>query len=151
MKFWRNIFIAVLAPLALTLVTGACGPSDSQLKGKTYVSEGWINNDTFQAKGLGAPKATEENTIKRKTQSKSAALLAAQARVVELLFGAKIEGAAGSLDGESTGVAIAKEFSGELKGGSIISETYDDEQNCEIVYQVHGKNLKKRVMDAKNR
>jgi len=145
MSLSRVIAITVMIPVALMFTAVSCGTSESQIKGKTYVSEGWVDNDTFQVRGLGAPNPNAEGKVKRRTQSKSAAILAAQARVVELLFGAKVQGAAGSLDGESTGVAITKEFEGILKGGEIVSETYDDEDNCEVVYRVQGKNLKKRA------
>ena len=42
-------------------------------------------------------------------------------------------------------MAVAKEFSGLVKGGTIVKETYDDDDNCEIIYQVEKKGLKKEV------
>lgn len=121
--------------------------SDTLLQNNTtsYQSEGWIDDETFQVRALGAPNPDAEGKVKRRTQSKDAALLAAQARVIELLLGARVQAASGSLDGESTGVAISKEFEGFIKGGSIVELIYDTEDNCEIVYRIHAKSLKKKA------
>ena len=71
----------------------------------------------------------------------------AQKTILEKFKGARIQGASGAADGELTGIAIAKEFGGMVKGGSVIQVTYDKEtQDCEIVYEVKGRNLKKQVM-----
>ena len=69
----------------------------------------------------------------------------AEKRIIEKFVGARLEGAAGAADYASTGVAVAKEFSGLVKGGTIVKETYDDDDNCEIIYQVEKKGLKKEV------
>ena len=67
-------------------------------------------------------------------------------RIIEKFVGARVEGAAGAADYASTGVAVRKEFGGMVRGGSIIRETYDDDQNCEVIYQVERRGLKKQVM-----
>ena len=121
--------------------------TDTLLEGntKTYKSEGWLDDDTFQVKAIGAPHPDAEGKVKRKTQSKQAALLAAQARIIELMIGSRIQSATASLDGESTGVAVSKEFEGMLKGGEVVQETYDSEDNCELIYRIYRKGLKKRA------
>ncbi len=136
-----------LAALILMVPAFQCGTSSSMLEGdtKSYESEGWIDDQTFQVRALGVPREGETNTTKRKIQSKEAATLSAQARVIELMIGAKVQGATGSMDGESTGIALTKEFEGMIRGGSIVKTTYDEEQNCEVVYRVQAKGLKKRA------
>jgi len=144
----KNFKLLLTFLVVSAFLTNCGGTTDSQIKGKSYQSEGWLDNDTFQVRGLGAPNPDSVGLVKRKSQAKNAALIAAQARVVELMIGAEIKGATGSSDGESTGIVLTKEFQGVVKGGSIVEETFDDEQNCEVVYQVTGKNLKKRVKDT---
>lgn len=34
-----------------------------------------------------------------------------------------------------------------IKNGSVITETYDSDQNCEITYSIHGKDLKQRLIN----
>ncbi|RME89460.1 MAG: hypothetical protein D6767_08405 [Candidatus Hydrogenedentota bacterium] len=125
----------------------ACGGGSKRtmLKGDTedYQTEGWLDDDTFQVRALGAPNPNAKGFVRRRTQAEEAALLAAQKRVVELLVGAKISAASGSDSGESTGVAITKELDGVVKGGTIVKKTFDSEDNCEITYRIHAKGLKK--------
>ena len=55
----------------------------------------------------------------KESTCRSAGEIKAQARFLQLLVTSTIEGAAGTLDGASTGEAITKEFGGQVKGGSI--------------------------------
>jgi len=111
----------------------------------TYVTEGWIDDNTFQVRSLGAPNQKATGFVRRRTQSKEAALLASQKRVIELLIGKKVEGASGSDSGESTGVAISSEFEGVVKGGSVVKESYNENDDCEMTYRIHADGLKKRA------
>lgn len=114
---------------------------------QTVVTEGWIDDNTFRTTAMGVPKATETNKTKRKIQSKEAAILMAQKTVLEKFKGARLQGASGAADGELTGIAIAKEFGGMVKGGSVIKVSWNkQDQSCEVVYEVKARNLKKRVM-----
>ena len=128
----------------------ACKSPDkrSQLPGgkiTDYVTEGWLDNDTFQVRAIGAPAPKAKGFVKRRTQSKEAALLSAQKRVVELLVGAKVSGTSGSKDGESTGTVITKEFEGFVKGGAVVKESFDENDNCEITYRLHSSDLKEQA------
>ena len=42
----------------------------------------------------------------------------------------------------------AQEIQGTVKGGSVVSVTYDEEDNAEIIYEVKAKGLKKKVSAA---
>lgn len=148
-KSLRKIMITALPLLLVFAWAGACGKStqSTMLKGETqdYQTEGWLDDNTFQVRGLGAPNPNAKGFVRRRTQAKEAALLAAQKRVVELLVGAKISAASGSDSGESTGVAITKELDGIIKGGAIVKTTYDQEDNCEVTYRIHSNGLKKKA------
>lgn len=139
--------ISLVLGLAGLVACGGSASTKSQLKGdvEDYQSEGWLNDETFQVRALGAPNPDAKGFVRRRTQAERAALLNAQARVIELLVGAKVEGAEGMDSGESTGFAMTKEFEAVLKGGQIIKKSYDADDNCEIVYRIHGKDLKKRA------
>ncbi len=49
---------------------------------------------------------------------------------------------------EMTGIAVSQELKAIVKGGSVKKLTWDDEQNCEIIYEVFAKDLKKKVAQA---
>lgn len=142
----KRIIVAMFICIA-TISFISCGPKEGGLvKGDSYVTEGWVDDNTFRVTATGVPKRGLTNQIQRKGTAKEAALIMAQKRIIEKFKGAAVEGAAGAADYESTGVAVAKEFKGFVRGGSIIKETYDKDDNCEIIYQVERKNLKKQVL-----
>lgn len=144
MKQITVIGVALLVLLSLSVTS--CAPKKSQIKGETFISEGWVNDNTFRVTATGVPKAGLTNKVQRRGTAKEAALIMAQARIIEKFVGARVEGAAGAADYASTGVAVRKQFEGMVRGGTLVTETYDDDDNCEVVYQVEKKGLKKEVM-----
>jgi hypothetical protein len=143
----KRIVLTTMLCIAAVSFISCGGPSTGGLvKGKSYKTEGWVDKNTFRVIATGAPKKGLIGKVQRKGTAKEAALIMAQKRIIEKFKGARLEGAAGAADYESTGVAVAKEFSGTVRGGSIIQETYDDDDNCEIVYQIEKKGLKRQVM-----
>lgn len=142
----KIVISAVSLVFAMGIIT-ACGSGfGGQVKGESFASEGWIDNNTFRVVATSAPKPNLTNKIQRRGTAKESAIIMAEKRIIEKFVGARLEGASGSADYASTGVAVSKEFSGVVKGGTIMKETYDDDDNCEIIYQVEKKNLKKEVM-----
>ena len=83
--------------------------------------------------------------VQRRTASEEAALLAAQKRAIELMVGAKVKGASGSLNGELTNLVIVKEFMGHVKGGYKVKETFNKNNDCELVVRFEAKNLRKQA------
>jgi len=143
--------IAIALVLTVGIVFTACGGGSKiggTVKGKTFKTEGWVNKNTFRLAAAGAPKRTLTNKIARRESSKRAAILNAQYQVLEKFKGAKLEGATGMSDFEMTGIAIAQEVQGVVKGGSVQSVTYDAEDNCEIIYEVKAQGLQKKVSAA---
>ncbi len=143
----KKIFAVTLAlalGLAFTFTSCGGGKIGGQVEGQTFKTEGWIDDDTYRLAASGVPKSTLKNKVARRESAKRAAILNAQYQVLEKFKGSKIEGAAGMSDFENTGIAIAQEVSGIVKGGSVVSATYDEEDNCEIIYEVKAKGLKKK-------
>ncbi len=139
--------LSITAVLSLMLALSACGPSmGGQIEGESYKTEGWMSEDIFRVTATGVPKEGLINEVQKKGTAKEAALIMAQKRIIEKFVGARLEGAAGSADYASTGIAVSKEFSGVVKGGTIVKTTYDEDSNAEIIYQIESKGLKKRVM-----
>ncbi len=143
----KLVVSAAVMLIAAAFIT-SCGPRQlgGQIKGDSYVTEGWVNNDTFRVTATSAPKAGLTNKTQRRATAKESAIMMAQKTMIEKFKGARLEGASGSADAASTGIAIMKEFSGTVKGGSVIRETYNDEDDCEIIYELIAPGLKKKVM-----
>jgi len=144
----KKLVVSAVVLMIATAFIVSCGPRGlgGQVKGQTFVTEGWVNDDTFRVTSTGAPKPGLTNKIQRRGTAKEAAIIMAQKTMIEKFKGARLEGAAGAADYASTGIAVMKEFSGTVKGGSVIRETYDDDDNCEVVYELISRGLKKKVI-----
>lgn len=136
-----------LAIMLVAFVLVGCGSNKlgGEVKGDSYKTEGWVTDDIFRVTAIGVPKEGLTNKEQRRATAREAAQIMAEKRIIEKFVGARVEGAAGAADYQSTGVAVAKEFSGFVKGGTIVQSTYNEEDSCEIVYQVEQKGLRKKV------
>ena len=144
----KKIFLSLLV-VALAGSFSSCKSSmGGQVKGDSFVTEGWITDDIFRVTSTGVPKEGLTNEVQMKGTAQEAALIMAQKRIIEKFVGARLEGAAGAADYASTGVAVSKEFGGTVKGGTIVKTTYDKDCNAEIIYQIESKGLKKRVLNT---
>ena len=146
----KLLFVSLLFSVGLVFTFTSCGGGKigGTVEGKSYKTEGWLNEDTYRISAAGVAKQTLRNKIARRESAKRAAMLNAQYQVLEKFKGSTIEGAAGMSDFEMTGIAIAQEIQGTVKGGSVASVTYDEEDNAEIIYEVKAKGLKKKVSAA---
>jgi hypothetical protein len=141
----KKILLSLLV-LAVAVSLGSCGKTmGGEVKGESFITEGWVTPDIFRVTSTGVPKPGLTNKIQRRGTAKEAALIMAQKRIIEKFVGARLEGAAGAADYASTGIAVAKEFGGLVKGGTIVKATYDKDDNCELVYQIERKGLKRQV------
>jgi len=146
------IFALILsAGFVFTFTLTSCSSQKigGTVEGETFTTEGWIDDETFRIAAAGVPTKTLTNIVQRKEAGKRAAILNAQYQVIEKFKGSKIEGAAGMENFEMTGIAVAQELKAIAKGGSVKKVTWDEEQNCEVIYEVHAKGLKKKVSAAK--
>lgn len=136
--------LVVCAGLAVAVVACKSEKIGGMVEGDSVVTEGWVDNDTFRIAASGVPRKDMTNVIQRKEAAKRAAQLNAIYQIIEKFCGSKIEGAAGMKDFELTGIAVSQELKATLRAGSVKKTTCDDEQNCEIIYEVKSPGLKKK-------
>ena len=141
-------FVVIFSIALLAFAACGGGTIGGTVEGQSYTSEGWLDDNTYRTTGVGVPKKGYTNKVQRRQTAKRAAIIAAQYAVLEKFTGSKVEGAAGMQDFELTGIAVAQEVQGVIRGGSVVKETFDDEDNCEVIYQVQAKGLKKRVQSS---
>jgi len=143
------IAIALVLPVALTSCAGGKKRSGlgGQVEGESFVTEGWDGDNIYRTTATGSPgaKFKEKSAVIQKNAAKEAARLLAVNNVLKKFKGEKIEAASGMANFETTGIAVSSEVEGFVRGGSIIKETYNEEYDCEIVYEVRAQNLKKMV------
>ncbi len=147
----RILIFAMIIAFGTIFALTSCGGQKigGTVEGDSFRTEGWIDDNTYRIAAGGVPTKTLTNILQRKESSKRAAILNAQYQVIEKFKGSKIEGAAGMENFEMTGIAVAQELKAVTKGGSVQKVTWDEEQNCEIIYEVHAKGLKSKVSAAK--
>ena len=147
----KKILVIMLVFLVGTGFLFNCGPKKSMIKhGETYAGmEGWIDENTFQVKAMGFSPENITDVNQRKYMAQRAAQVNAEARIVEKIIGASVEGKTATENGQLLGEVIKKSFEGNIKGGTIVQKTFDKEtQACEVTYQVTGTKLKKKVESA---
>ena len=145
----RSLTLKLFFMVAFLIPLFSCGGGiGGQVEGDSYQTEGWIDDDTYRLAAAGVPNKSLSNKVQRRESSKRAAILNAQYQVLEKFKGSKIEGASGVSDFESSGMAIAQEVKGVVKGGSVVKATFDEEDNCEVIYEVYARGLKNKVSAA---
>ncbi|MCP4138304.1 MAG: hypothetical protein GY754_45500 [bacterium] len=147
---WRTAAGVIMLLTSVLFAGPVCrtaGTSGQVESGDVMRSEGWIDENTFRASAVGMPNRGVVNITQKKATAKRAATMMAQKRVIERFIGSRIEGAAGMAEYDSPAPAIVKEFGGIVKSGKVIKETYDNEYNCEIIYEVKSPGLRKRLQN----
>jgi hypothetical protein len=148
MKKMNKKFAIIL--FFITLITFNCNtasqqPIGSSLNAKATISEGWVDENTFRIVALGAPKELLKSKVKRRITSKEAAVIMAQKIIVERFKGSTISGETTTSDGETINMLSKKSFIGVVRGGYVVQESFDEEDNCEIIYEIQSKGLKART------
>jgi len=149
MKKLSVMALVLTMGLAFAFTSCGAGKIGGQVEGDSFATERWVDDNTFQLAASGVANSKLKDKTARRESAKRAAILNAQYQVLEKFKGSKIEGAAGMSDFENTGIAIAQEVEGVVKGGSVKKATFDpDTDACEIIYEVKAKGLKKKVAAA---
>jgi len=143
----KKLLILILSIAVITFITG-CGSepgTETYVKGEDYVTEGFLDDDTFQvvAEGTWPDELANAKKVIKRNRAKEGALLKAQTRVMEIFKGYALKAKGGAESGVGLGEVALKKIEGYAKGGAIVKVTYDEEDNCSIVYRVHAKGLKK--------
>ena len=140
------ILLVALSLIAVLYGCGGGGPgTESYIKGEDYETEGFLDDDTFQviAEGTWPEEDVSARKVIRRNKAKEGALLKAQTRCMEKFKGYALKAKSGAESGVGLGEVALKEIDGYGRGGSIIKTTFDEEDNCSVVYRVHARGLKK--------
>lgn len=129
---WRMkkmILVVAGAVFALSCTSGPKGIDGE----RPYKVIGFVKKDVFRIEAVGNASERTENQKIRKELAKTAAQTVAEFGILEYFVergeGEKYK----NLEGSKNDDGIVR---GWIKGGDIISSTYDDEQNCRILYEI---------------
>lgn len=139
--------LLVLTIAVISFIT-ACSSdpgTETYIKGEDYETEGFLDDDTFQvvAEGTWPDELANARKVIKRNRAKEGATLKAQTRIMEKFKGYALKAKGGAESGVGLGEVAIKTIDGYAKGGAIVKTTFDEEDNCSIVYRVQAKGLKK--------
>ena len=151
---WRKAASVILLVTSI-MITGFNCSKDGFTRGAIANhgetrKNGWVDKDTIIITAVGLPKSTLSDIQERKDSAFDAAVLNAHYQTIEKFKGAKIEGTTGIVSDEwaEEGRKIRKELVRIIKSGTVRNVQWDNEQACEIDYQVKHKGLKVYIQQA---
>lgn len=111
-------------------------------------SGAFFSNDLYIFKCAGSPGKNEKDAGKRRSQARQAAILMSQYNIIKTIYDRRVElyGGAGNEYYNSLR-EFHKELTETVKTGTVLSEKFDSQQNCTILYQVKRKGFYKWVED----
>lgn len=140
-KIMLGLLIMSLTAPAATVVSCKSGSSISQ---NVWMTEGWVDRDTYRIISFGAPGKGTTDPGEIKERARKNAVLNAHYTIIERFKGSRIESCGGIIDYDYLD-SLIRELLPVIKNGKIIAERYDENLNCEIVYEIKAKNLRKTV------
>lgn len=142
----KRLLILMITIGLMAFLTGCSSDpgTETYVEGEDYVTEGFLDDETFQvvAEGTWPDELANARKIIKRNRAKEGALLKAQTRVMELFKGYALKAKSGAESGVGLGEVAIKKIEGYGRGGSIVKTTYDEEDNCSVVYRLHAGNLK---------
>jgi len=114
----------------------------------TGLSEGWINDDTYQIAAGGIPIVSLLLIDQKKESARIAAILNARCQIIEKFVGYKVKQEDLKNNSELERIPIPEELKAVVKAGIIKKTVWDYDANCEIVYEVKYPGLRKKVDDG---
>ncbi len=110
--------------------------------------EGWQDQEAYRVLAIGQPRKGVTNRVAQKAYAKEAAILMARKKIKEHFYGyriARLQGA-GAMSGVDISAAESMKIQGIINGGSVVRIEYNEENVCEIVYEVRYPGLKKLIL-----
>ncbi|MEI0477629.1 hypothetical protein [Brachyspira pulli] len=126
--------------IVITIIILSCSKGVSRNK-----PEGWVNDNTFRVLGLGSPSDDTRDKFRREVEAKQAAELDGKNKIVAKIVGSYIESLSSTEKGMIDEYTIQERVAGRVRGLSVIESKWDSSQNCTVVMELYGKNLKQRI------
>ncbi len=141
-------FFILLAIINMVAFISSCGKEVGEagiIKGESYQQEGWVDDDTFRVSAIGTwpEELADAKKVIKMNRALEGATLKAQTIVMEKFKGYALKAKSGAESGVGLGEVAIKKIEGVAKGGSVIKKTFDEEYNCEVLYEINSKGLKK--------
>ena len=149
----KHKYIITMSFMITVLLSGLLGPTCKSLTGLSGGEEleGWRSEnglDVYYMRiaGRASEKAVEKDdyAMKKNTCVESTRLVS-QDTIIRKMLGEQMAGASSTMDGEAQGFVVTSLREGFIKGVNMkeCASIKDKWLNCECVFYISGKNLKK--------
>jgi hypothetical protein len=144
----KTIFLAFICLAATSFLS--CGSKGNiRTQDSNFIKEGWIDEDTYRVTIIAAPESSLAETELKKKSAKEKALKLARRKVMQKFVDMRVRRAKSPTEIAATGVAVSKKFRETVRNGEVIKESYDNNNNCTVTYQVQKNGLKNEVIKIK--
>ncbi|MCP4137624.1 MAG: hypothetical protein GY754_42040 [bacterium] len=150
----NKLMILLVFTMAVMASMIGCKTTDgvtSSLEGKPelYIEGKWLSPHVYVISASAAPGKLGEGKARttRRNFAREAARLDAVRLALVKFKGERVEAASGMSNFELSGIAVAAETKGFIKGGSIEKAFYNENDECQVIFKIEAKNLRKNNRD----
>lgn len=144
----RSKVVSIICISTLLFAAGCAGRRmGGVIEGKKSITEGWLDDNTFQVIAWGEASDNATGEAQWRNQAKEGAQMMAEKRIIEKFKGYSLEAKGYTDSGAAVKMEVTKEVRGIARGGEIVQLVFNEEKRaCEITYRVTAKGLKKLAM-----
>lgn len=141
----QKVIVSIIIGLLFLSNFNSCASKNrNTLIDNLIKTEGWIDENTYRIVAEGKALNSINNKDERKESAKRAAKMNAWFKILKKFKSIKKQNETTQVNDKS----IAIDIQNIIKNGFIIDEIYDEQENCEIIYEIYEKSLKEMVMKA---
>jgi hypothetical protein len=131
-----------LALLGAVLV--ACSHSKTMEKGQ--IKQSWeqeqVQKNYIEVRGIGAADPTATSDAQKKYTSREAAIIDAQAKILEIIKGLEIEGVGTASKAMLVDQQLTKKIQGAIRGATEVKTEWDSQMGCVVTMHLDKRTLK---------
>ncbi|MCP4137625.1 MAG: hypothetical protein GY754_42045 [bacterium] len=142
------VLVFTMAVIASMIGCNTTGGVTSSLEGnpELYTEGKWLSPHVYVISATGAPGKPGEGKSRttRRDLSREVARLIAVHKALIKFKGERVKAISAMGNYELTGIAVAAETEGTIKGGSVEKVFYNENDECQVIFKIEGKDLRKK-------
>lgn len=133
-----------LTLLAAAAFVAACASSKTMEKGQ--IKQEWtqeqVQKNLIEVRGIGAADPAATSDAQKKYTSREAALIDAQAKLLEIVKGLDLEGYGTASKAMLTDQELTKKINGAIRGATEVKTEWDNQMGCVVTLHLDRRTLK---------
>ncbi len=143
-----KISIKTLIVIGISIIC-SCGPRWGYYPNGTIISHGWVDDETFRITITEESKVSVKTDVLWKERAKKDADRKAEYEIIErFVFGVHGPQIDYDMFMKQRREYVMKNLIGVIRARRIVHERFADDGRYEIIFQVAGKNLKRKIQMA---